>query len=304
MSNIQTINIVDKFFDYLENERRSSGHTVVAYRGDMEEFLRYVLERYGIEDIADVDAIVVRSMMAEMMDGGMAKTTINRKLSCLRSFYKYAVGRGLLEKNPMEGIGSMKKDRMLPSFLTAGDLHVVTDELTFAEDFFGCRERLIVVILAGTGMRRSELISLEIDNVNLREKNIKVRGKRDKERIIPINDYLVLMIQEYMELREAKISELGVEDEGWLVIDNEGKKSYPMLIYRIVRKVLGMVISQNKKSPHILRHTFATLLLNNGADINSVKELLGHAGLAATQIYTHNTIEKMKREYEKAHPRA
>ena len=304
MDNILSIKEITDFIDYLSYEKRMSELTVQSYKKDLSDFYNYIHSIYGIEDFNLVSTSVVRSWIADMMDSGKAKTTVNRKLSCLRSFYKFANRQKLLDNNPTKLIVGLKKDKMLPTFLTETELFEVIDDDNYKDNFEGKRDRIVLIILGGTGIRRAELIDLKIQSVDHSAKQLKVRGKRDKERLIPISDNIIKVLDEYISARNELIEEKQIEDEGWLILSDKGKKSYPEMIYRIVNERLDSINRKGKKSPHILRHTFATLLLNEGAEINAVKELLGHASLSATQIYTHNTIEKIKKTYESAHPRA
>ena len=298
------INIINKFVDYISYEKRMSEHTVVAYRTDIESFSEYICENYGLCDLTEVRSMQIRSWMAEQIDGGQTKTTVNRKLSSLKTFYKFLKREGLLAEDPTLCIVSLKKDRKLPTFLTENEIISLINESIEDDSFESMRDKMVIVMLAGAGLRRSELVSMRLHSIDLYRNEIKVIGKRDKERLIPLNAYIKEVLLDYLPKRAERIADAGIEDEGWLIISNSGRKSYPELIYRIVRQRLSMVVSKSKMSPHILRHTFATLLMNGGADINSVKELLGHESLSATQIYTHNTIENIKKTYKGAHPRA
>lgn len=298
------INIINKFVDYISYEKRMSEHTVVAYRTDIESFSEYICENYGLCDLTEVRSMQIRGWMAEQIDGGQTKTTVNRKLSSLKTFYKFLKREGLLAEDPTLCIVSLKKDRKLPTFLTENEIISLINESIEDDSFESMRDKMVIVMLAGAGLRRSELVSMRLHSIDLYRNEIKIIGKRDKERLIPLNTYIKEVLSDYLPKRAERIADAGIEDEGWLIISNSGRKSYPELIYRIVRQRLSMVVSKSKMSPHILRHTFATLLMNGGADINSVKELLGHESLSATQIYTHNTIENIKKTYKGAHPRA
>lgn len=298
------INIINKFVDYISYEKRMSEHTVVAYRTDIESFSEYICENYGLCDLTEVRSMQIRGWMAEQIDGGQTKTTVNRKLSSLKTFYKFLKREGLLAEDPTLCIVSLKKDRKLPTFLTENEIISLINESIEDDSFESMRDKMVIVMLAGAGLRRSELVSMRLHSIDLYRNEIKIIGKRDKERLIPLNVYINEVLSDYLPKRAERIADAGIEDEGWLIISNSGRKSYPELIYRIVRQRLSMVVSKSKMSPHILRHTFATLLMNGGADINSVKELLGHESLSATQIYTHNTIENIKKTYKGAHPRA
>ena len=305
MLNIKSLNIIVNFIDYILNEKRMSEHTVISYTKDIDDFFLYMNNNYDVDEVTSITTEMVRSWIAVQMDNKMAKTTVNRKISCIKSLFNFGIKRNILKKNPMEEITGLKKDKRLPTFLTEEELMKSIMEIEYTDDFDGARDKIIIEILGGTGIRCAEIIALKINSIDFESKQIKVRGKRDKERIIPINQYITGELRYYIKKREEQIRKLKTaDDEGWLIITDKGEKSYPELIYRTVTEKLGKVTNKGKKSPHILRHTFATLLINNGADINSVKELLGHASLAATQIYTHTTIENMKKTYKAAHPRA
>lgn len=298
------INIVNKFVDYISYEKRMSEHTVVAYRTDIDGFCEYICETYGFDDLTKVNSMQIRSWMADQIDNGQTKTTVNRKLSSLKTFYKFLRREGLLVEDPTLSIVSLKKDRKLPTFLTEKEVITLIDESIEDDSFESIRDKMVIVLLTGAGLRRSELVSMQLRSIDIYKNEIKVIGKRDKERIIPLNPYIIEVLSDYLPLRAERIADANKSDEGWLIVSNSGSKSYPELIYRIVKQRLSAIVNKSKMSPHILRHTFATLLMNGGADINSVKELLGHESLSATQIYTHNTIENIKKTYNGAHPRA
>ena len=233
------------------------------------------------------------------MEEGLEARSINRKITALKSFYKYAIRSGWVDVNPMGKISSPKVAKRLPVYIEAEKLDLLLDHSTFTDDFDGRRDHLILELFYGTGMRLSELLGLTIAHVDIRNLQLKVTGKRNKQRIIPLFPSLASQISVYLEARNAISTEHSL-----LLITKDGKPLYPVLVYRLVNRYLAVVSSQKKKSPHVLRHSFATEMLNKGADLNAIKEILGHANLSATQVYTHNTIEKLKAAYKLAHPRA
>ncbi len=288
------------FLRYLELEKRYSAHTVTAYRQDLTDFFIYLEKSYGNLAPGEIQHGMVRSWMVELMEGGLVSRSINRKLTTLRSFYKYLLRQGIVSNNPMLRVQPPKNAKKLPVFVEADKMQLLFDEIPFGAGFEGVRDRLILELFYATGMRLSELIGLKIDEVDRSARILKVLGKRNKERLIPFPAVLVEQIDKYLEMR----ARLELVDSDLLLLTVKGKKMYPKMVYNIVVHYLGLVTTLDKKSPHVLRHTFATHMLNNGADINAIKELLGHANLSATQVYTHNTIEKLKNIHKQAHPKA
>ena len=242
---------------------------------------------------------MVRSWMADLSEVGIDNRSVNRKLSTLKSFYKFLVREGKIEVNPTSGIIAPKISKKLPSYVPEKDMESLFRDVEFENGFVGKRDRLVLEMFYATGMRRDELINLKVNGVNRRENTVKVLGKRNKERIIPLYEGVNEALEEYLEVR----SDCEPQDDH-LFLTEKGKKIYPGLIYGIVKRYLEQITTIQKKSPHVLRHTFATHMLNNGADLNSIKELLGHANLSATQVYTHNSMEKLKSIYKQAHPKA
>lgn len=294
---------VDGFLDYVEKEKRFSAHTVVAYAKDLDQFHHHITENLEIASIAEVDHHDIRSWIVSILeDDKLQPSTVNRKISCLRSFYKYLVRSEVVIKNPMAKIVSLKAKKKLPLFLEQSQMTNLLDGMAFGDDFVGIRDKLIIELLYCTGMRRAELIGLERTNVNESKQELKVLGKRNKERIIPLSPQTINLIDEYQQAASGFFED--TIDCKQLLTDDKGKMMTEGFVYRKVNKYLRLVTTIGKKSPHVLRHTFATHMLNNGADLNAIKELLGHANLSATQVYTHNTIEKLKQIYERAHPRA
>jgi integrase/recombinase XerC len=292
--------LISGFIDYLKFEKRYSVHTIRSYRDDLEAFAVYLGAEFGGMEVKAISAAVVRSWLASLKDAELSSRSVNRKISSLRSFYKYLLRAGVVEQSPMAAIIGPKAGKRLPVFVEEEDMAVLFGEVPFGDDWEGLTDKLLLALLYHTGMRLSELIGLKEGMVDSGNRAIKVLGKGNKERVIPVSGVLVEMVEEY---RERKRDLPGVDREV-LLVGKKGKKLYPKYVYRAVREYLARVTTIEKKSPHVLRHTFATHLMNAGAELNSVKELLGHASLAATQVYTHNTIEKLKDVYKRAHPKA
>jgi len=291
--------VKERFIAYIQFEKRYSPHTVIAYRNDLKQFFDYLRDQYQIDDIRIVDHSMIRSWLVQMMEKKITARSVNRKLTTLKTFYRFLIREGILEENPMRKIISPKTAKRLPVFVEKEKMDFLLDRVEFTEGFAGVRDRLILEMFYATGMRLSELVNLKVTDIDFHKSNIKVLGKRNKERLIPFNKKLEGLIENYLRYKEEKFGQTSD-----LFVTDNGKKIYPKKVYLIVHHYLGEVTTLVKKSPHILRHTFATHLLNNGAELNAVKELLGHANLSATQIYTHNTIEKLKAIYKQAHPKA
>ncbi|HEY6901916.1 MAG TPA: tyrosine-type recombinase/integrase [Puia sp.] len=292
---------VCSFIDYLKFEKRYSAHTIRSYEDDLVAFFDYLQMEFGGMGLKEVSSAVVRSWLASMKDAGLSSRSINRKISTLKSFYKYQLKAGEVEMSPMGAIISPKTSKRLPAFVEQGDMSVLFDQVGFPDDWEGWTDRMILALLYHTGMRLSELVGLRERQVDSGNRVIKVLGKGNKERVIPVNAVLIGAVGEYCAKKRA---ELEKPDTEYLLVGKKGKKLYPKYVYRVVQRYLEQVTTIDQKSPHVLRHTFATHLMNAGAELNAVKELLGHASLAATQVYTHNTIEKLKDIYKKAHPKA
>lgn len=292
---------IERFIQYLQFEKRVSLHTLSAYRKDLDQFAEYLKKEISLEpDEAQHEH--VRSFMVELLDEKTAPQSINRKLSTLRSFYKFLLREQLINHNPALQIKSQKSPRRLPVTAEVSKLDMLLDGAgVFPQGFAGLRDKLVVELLFGTGIRLAELITLKETGINKWDKTLRIFGKRSKERIVPINSSLLRLLEEYILVKQDKF---GSEVSALIIITDKGQPAYPRLIYRIVNKYLSLISTQDKKSPHVLRHTFATALLNNGADLNAIKELLGHASLAATQVYTHNSVERLKTIYKQAHPKA
>lgn len=293
---------IKRFFQYLETEKRCSLHTYRAYKTDLEQFFSFISIQYQIKEISEIKLVMIRSWIVSMMDKGISSRTINRKISSLKSLYRFLIRESIVNENPMIKVIPPKSSQSLPVFVDKKGMDFLFDEVEFEPGFRGIRNRLVIEMFYFTGIRLSELIDLKDENVDSSQQQIKVFGKRNKERIIPINMQLLQSIESYIEMRNKEIMQS--ETNHFLFITESGNKMYKKLVYRIVNSYLGKVSTLSKKSPHVLRHTFATHMLNNGANLNTIKEFLGHSNLAATQIYTHNTIDKLKLIYEQAHPRA
>ncbi len=287
------------FIDYLQHQKKFSVHTITSYESDLNQFQIYLEKEIHDADLKKVSYLQVRTWVAELMDKNISAKSVNRKLSTLKSFYKYLLRNNIIDINPLQKIQGPKTPKKLPVFVDQTQMDELFNEIGFEEGFDGIRDKLLLDILYQTGIRRAELIGLKDQDIDLYNLSLKVLGKRNKERIIPISLSLKRNLETYFQVKKTE----GLLSPYLLV----NKKNIPLKenhIYKTVKHYLGIITTLDKKSPHVLRHTFATHLLNNGADINAVKELLGHANLSATQIYTHNTIEKLKKTYKQAHPRS
>ncbi len=294
--------MIDSFLKYLQFEKRFSGHTLIAYKKDLEQLQRYLLETFELEDFIQVNHLMLRGWVVSLIEDGLTPKSVNRKVATLKSFYKFLQAREHISQNPAGRLKPLKTDKKLPSFVRQSEMNNLLDGVvvTFGEDFNGKRDNLIIELLYATGIRLSEMINLKDQDVNFYQGSIKVLGKRNKERVIPISDSFVKIVKEYLKKRA---DEFHIQTE-FLLVTNTGEKLYPMMVYRTVKEYLNQVTTLTKTSPHVLRHTFATHLLDKGADLNAVKDLLGHTSLAATQVYTHNSMEKLKSAFDLAHPRA
>jgi integrase/recombinase XerC len=290
---------IEDFLKYIEAEKRYSGHTIKAYQNDLSQFHAFCQEtdREGV----DLNFKAIRSWVVFLMDSGYSTRTVHRKLTTLSTYCKYLIKEGQLDSNPLELVLKPKLNKRVPAFVEEGKLDLLLDEFDFGEDFTGRRNRLVLDLLYQTGMRRSELIGLTTGSVNREGKSVKVSGKRGKERIIPLNEELLQALERYLIIRKEVVENKPTDR---LLVTEKGEPVYDKLVYRIVNRYLSLVTTLDKRSPHVLRHTFATHMLNRGADLNAIKELLGHASLSATQVYTHNTYKKLKSIYNQAHPRA
>lgn len=292
--------MTDSFLDYLRFERNYSEKTIVSYGTDLakfEEFFNGVDENV---DFTTVDADLVRAWVMNLMEQGYTSTSVNRKLSSLRSFYRFLLKKGVVQADPMLRIVGPKNKRPLPTFLKESEINRLLDDVPFKEDFTGCRDKMILEMFYATGMRLSELIGLNDVDVDFSASLIKVTGKRNKQRLIPFGEGLRQAMLAYLKIRDEAIPE---KVEAFFVLPN-GRRMYTTKVYQLVKRNLSKVVSLKKRSPHVLRHTFATSMLNNNAELGAVKELLGHSSLTTTEIYTHTTFEELKKVYEQAHPRA
>ena len=287
------------FFQYLEHEKRFSPNTLLAYQRDLNQFFSYLHIQYEIDRIELIRHFHIRSWIVELMKTHkLTNKSINRKLSCLRSYFKFAQKQGL-EKNPMKKVVAPKTGKKLPVFVQEAAIEKILDPRLFANDFVGERDRVVLELLYTLGLRRSELLAMEEKNIDLKQRNIKVLGKGNKERIIPMTPGTADILQAYMKLKTEQYGAAGP-----IFVTKKGRPMYPKYLYNLVKKYLSLIPTLEQKSPHVLRHTFATHMANQGADLNAIKELLGHASLAATQVYTHNSIDQLIKVYQSAHPKA
>lgn len=284
--------LVNFFLDHLSIERRLSSHTITSYSTDLEQFTAFIAPA----GLSQVQALTIRKWLISLSDDSIQNRSINRKLATLRTFYKYLLRTGKIEENPMTSIRMVKTNKKIPQFVRESEMENLVENRKMATNFSEARDELILFLLYGTGIRLAELISLQNNQINLVAKTIRVIGKRNKERMIPIPGLLVDLIATYRSFCTI--------EHAHLLLTDKGEPLYPMFVQRLVKKNLGEYSQLEKLSPHVLRHTYATHLLNKGADLNAIKELLGHANLAATQVYTHNSMEKMKAIYQQAHPKA
>lgn len=289
-----------KFIEYIKFEKRYSAHTVQAYTTDLNQFDSFIKEHFNCTDPATADHQMIRSWIAGLSENNISTRTINRKISSLRSYYQYLLQSGSISEDPLQKVVYPKSSKELPVYVDQTDMERLFEQAGFTNSFDGLRDRLIMELLYSTGIRLAELAGLKEADVDFHNRAIKVTGKRNKQRIIPLSDRILDIISEY--IRQKK-KQKGGENVN-LFITKKGNKIYHKMIYRIVHKYLALVTTISRKSPHVIRHSFATHMLNRGADLNAIKELLGHANLSATQVYTHNTIDKLKTIYKQAHPRA
>ncbi len=295
--------MVDSFIKFLTYEKRSSQHTITSYSNDLLQFSTFLKQHAPGLPIAHASHLDIRAWVVKLANEKIKPRSINRKISTLRSFYRFLQHRKHIRVNPTHKVKALKAHMPLPHFVQEKEVFTLLDDHPFNPDFPGLRDRLILEMLYGTGIRLSEMIYLQTANVNLAKKTIKVEGKRQKERIIPCHDSLIKLIDSYQK-HKAQYFDGNTTVNYYLLVTNQGSTCYPMMIYRAVRKYLDEYAHSDKRSPHVLRHTCATHLLDNGADLNAIKDLLGHASLAATQVYTHNSMERLKSVFDQAHPKA
>jgi len=286
------------FFDYLEIEKKYSSNTIEAYRNDLNVFARYLSDEFDVTNINNTNYSYIRSWIVDLVNKGISNRSINRKITSLNSYFKFVLKIDLINENPLTNHKALKTQKKIQLPFSENEMLNVLDLDNYEDNFTGVRDRLIIDLFYTTGIRRIELIQLMISDLNINNKHIKVLGKRNKERIIPLIDSTINILNKYLSYRDELKS-----DETFLFITNKGKPVYEKLIYRIINKYFDTISTKVKKSPHIIRHSFATHLLNNGADLNSVKDLLGHSSLAATQVYTNRSIDEIKKVFAKSHPR-
>ncbi len=291
----------DLFLKYLQFEKRFSVNTIKSYNNDLSKFTEFVFVNSDKIEIHQVDEKIIRTWIVHLMEKNFSTLTINRKISTLKTFFKFLLREGIVISNPTDKVITPKSTKKLPSFVEEKQINILLDDFSFGDDFSGVRNKTIIEMFYISGIRLSELIGLKNTSVDKYNGSIKVLGKRNKERIIPINKIFFKSLEKYISIRNSNFDNL---QHDFLFVTDKGNKLYEKFVYRVVNKYLNFITTIEKKSPHILRHTFATHLLNHGADLNAIKELLGHANLAATQVYTHNTFEKLKTIYKQAHPRA
>ncbi|CAM4184348.1 tyrosine-type recombinase/integrase [Zobellia roscoffensis] len=291
---------LDSFISYLALERNYSVHTVTAYKRDLETFGQFCEQNYDCKNIDAVAYSFVRSWVVSLVDSGVSNRSVNRKMASLKAYYKFLQNIGAIKVNPLAKHKALKTSKKIEVPFSEMEMEEVLSQIEFADDFEGVRDRLIIELFYTTGIRRAELINLKMADVSFSQHLLKVLGKRSKERMVPLLSSVELLLRVYLKEREALVE---ITDETHVFLLKSGNKLYENLVYRLINKYFSEVSSKVKKSPHILRHTFATHLLNKGADMNSVKELLGHASLASTQVYTHNSIAELKKVHASAHPR-
>ncbi len=290
--------MITAFLDHLRYEKRVSEHTLTAYGGDLDQFSKYLLFQYECSTPETATAPMLRSWVVSLVEEDISPASVNRKMATLRSYYGFLRRRQLIAHDPTRNLNSLKTKRKLPAFVEEKSMELLFEGVEFTDDFPGLRDRVMLELLYGTGMRLSELLDMKTDSVDAEARLVRVFGKRAKERLIPVTTSLARLLIHYLSLRVPE------EPTNVLLLTDSGKPAYPVFVQRTVKKYLSAVTTLAQKSPHVLRHTYATHLLNRGADLNAIKELLGHASLAATQIYTHNSIEKLKKTHQQAHPKA
>lgn len=293
--------MIDSFLNYIELEKRYSHHTLISYRNDLEQCLAFLDESYGLDELPKADYHQLRAWIVYLSQLNLSPLSINRKIATLKSYFKFLLRRGLIQQNPTVKIHSLKTPKTTPSFVEESKLLLLLEQVTFPDTFAGHRDKIILETLYGTGIRVSELLNLQENNIDFTLQTVKILGKGNKVRIIPIYPELIQNLAEFIHLKKLEFPDAIYEH---LILTDQGLPAYPMLIYTTVKKYLNLVTTQEHKSPHTLRHSFATHLLNKGADLNAIKDLLGHSTLSATQIYTHNTLDRLKEIFEQAHPKA
>ncbi len=293
--------MTETFFKYLQFEKRLSANTLTAYRNDLGQFATFIDLNFEEKQADQADYGMIRSWIIALVEDRMDASSINRKIAALRAFYKFLLRREVIRKDPMAKVNVLKTSKRLPSFVKESEMAELLDNTQFTQDLEGVRDQLILELFYATGIRLSELIGLKEARLDVKNCTVKVIGKRNKERIIPFPKKLVPIIENYRTVRDRDTNK---QKHGFFFVTVKGEPCYPMMVYRTVRKYLNEGTDSERKSPHVLRHTYATHLLNKGAEINAVKDLLGHSSLAATQVYTHNSMDKLKRVFDQAHPKA
>lgn len=290
---------IERFLEYLKYQKKFSPHTIISYANDLRQFAFFLQQTFEINQVGQITHHMIRSWVVELLDTSISARSVNRKLSSLKSFYRFLLREQLVHANPTLKLQAPKSGKKLPVFVEEKNMEKLSDNELFGENFAGVRDKLIIELLYCTGIRLSELIGLRESDIDFNRKTIKVLGKRNKERIVPMVAELENSISRYLQQKASVAA--GVE---WLLVTDKGEKLYPRLVYTKVKHFLSCVTTVDKRSPHVLRHTFATHLLNHGADLNAIKELLGHANLSATQVYTHNSVERLKNVHKQAHPKS
>lgn len=294
--------MLKKFLLYLEYEKRVSANTIIAYQKDIADCFHFLQSTYEVSDAKDVKANYVRSWVVDLMrTRKMTPRSVNRKISALKTYFKFLLRDGSISHNPMDGVLSPKTGKRLPHVIDKKDIQHLLSMFSDATSFKDIRDGAVIALLYGTGMRRAELLGLKDEDIDFGKNRLKVLGKGNKERLIPLGGQLLDIVSAYIECKRATFENT---ETNHLIVTDKGRAAYPRMIYNIVHQYLSLVSTSDKKSPHILRHSFATHLSDNGAELNSIKTLLGHANLSATQIYTHNSVEKLKKVYQQAHPKA
>jgi len=294
--------MLKKFLLYLQYEKRVSANTIIAYQKDIDDCFQFLQSTYQISDPKEVKSNYIRSWVVDLMrTHKMTARSVNRKISALKTYFKFLLREGIVQQNPMNGVLSPKVGKRLPHVIDKKDIQALLDMFKDPESFEDHRNKVVLALLYGTGMRRAELLGLQISDIDFEKNRLKVLGKGNKERLIPIGIQLLDILKSYIDIRNHTFENT---ETTALIVTDKGKAAYPRMIYNIVNQYLSLVSTSDKKSPHILRHSFATHLSDNGAELNSIKTLLGHANLSATQIYTHNSVEKLKKVYQQAHPKA
>jgi integrase/recombinase XerC len=290
----------ESFLNYIALERRFSPHTLTAYRNDLLQFVSFLDQTQCLTSVSEVRHLHIRAWIVAKMQAGQSPRSINRRLSCLKSYFKYLKKRGLLEKDPMQKVVAPRSGKRLPVFIPEAHMAELFRFTDFGPEYLPQCRRMILEILYATGLRRSELIQLKLTDIDLGRMVFRVQGKGGKERLVPFASYMVKLLEDFIHLRQATFSD---NRASWLLLNKSGEQLSPDFVYYTVKKYLSTITTVEQRSPHVLRHSFATHLSNAGAELNAIKELLGHSSLAATQVYMHNSIERLKKVYDKAHPK-